>query len=58
MLMDAGDLVEPSGEARRYYAWAGRLRTEYGTNFSQLNWLDSQLLIETSPRLGLDADWR
>lgn len=38
--------------------FAGRLNTAYGTNFNNLDWLDSQLLVETTSRLGFDADWR
>jgi len=35
-----------------------RARTEYGTDFSGLNWIGANLLIEGSPRVGLECDFR
>jgi hypothetical protein len=35
-----------------------RWRTEYGTNFNHIDWLESQLLVESSLRIGADGQWR
>jgi hypothetical protein len=40
------------------YAWAVRGRAEYGTDFRHLEWTGGQLLLDTSPRWGLESDFR
>jgi hypothetical protein len=37
---------------------AARLSSEFGTNLSGIDWLGTRALLETTPRLGLDADFR
>ena len=48
----------PYGEEVPQRLFAGRLNTAYGTNFNNIDWLDSQLLVETTSRIGVDAGWR
>lgn len=40
------------------FLWALRARTEHGTDFADLSWIGVNLLLETSPRLGLETDVR
>ncbi len=37
---------------------AARLASDFGTNLSGIDWLGTRVLVETTPRLGLDADFR
>ena len=37
---------------------AARWSTDFGTNLSGIDWLGTRVLVETTPRLGLDADFR
>lgn len=37
---------------------AARVSSEFGTNLSGIDWLGTRALVETTPRLGLDADFR
>ena len=37
---------------------AARMASEFGTNLSGIDWLGTRVLVETTPRLGLDADFR
>jgi hypothetical protein len=37
---------------------AARAASEFGTNLSGIDWLGTRILVETTPRLGLDADFR
>jgi hypothetical protein len=57
MVMGAAGIGELPG-GQQPYVWAARGRTEYGTDFDRLNWIGGHLLFETSPRLGLESDFR
>lgn len=37
---------------------AARFSSEFGTNLSGIDWLGTRVMVETTPRLGLDADFR
>lgn len=43
---------------RRPFPWAVRARTDYGTNFSGLGWIGGNVLVETTPRVGIESDFR
>lgn len=51
-------VIGPSLAESSLYTWAIRGRAEYGTDFRHLEWTGGQLLIETSPRWGLESDFR
>jgi len=56
---DAGYMIMgPMLPESELYVWAIRGRAEYGTDFRHLEWTGGHLLIETSPRLGLESDFR
>jgi hypothetical protein len=40
------------------YLVAARARSEFGTDFNNLAWVGGQIILETTPRLGLDSDFR
>ena len=40
------------------FDWAVRARSDYGTNFSGLDWVAGNLMLETSSRFGLESDFR
>jgi hypothetical protein len=43
---------------RQPFPWAVRARTDYGTNFSGLDWIGGHVLVESTPRMGLESDFR
>ena len=43
---------------RQPHAIAIRGRTEFGTDFADVQWIGGHLLIETSPRWGVESDFR
>lgn len=44
--------------ARRPFPWAVRAHTDYGTNFSGLDWIGGRMLVESSLRFGIESDFR
>lgn len=40
------------------YLVAARVRSEFGTDFDNFSWVGGQIILETTPRLGLDSDFR
>jgi hypothetical protein len=57
MMVDYVDLYE-DGEARERYSWAWRARPDYGTNFSGIQWVGGNVLVETTARIGMETDFR
>jgi len=57
MMVDYVDLYQ-GDEPREGYQWAWRARDDYGTNFSGLEWIGGHLLVETTPRIGAETDFR
>lgn len=51
-------IIGPMLPENELYRWAARGRVEYGTNFGHLEWTGIHLLVETSPRFGLESDFR
>jgi hypothetical protein len=43
---------------RTPFNWAVRARSDYGTNFSGLSWVGGNVLIESTPRFGIESDFR
>jgi hypothetical protein len=57
MLIGAADIGElPEGQEP--YVWAARSRTEFGTDFGRIDWIGGHVLIESSPRFGIESDFR
>ncbi|MDA1014728.1 MAG: hypothetical protein O3A00_09795 [Planctomycetota bacterium] len=52
-----GALVIMSEQKDDISTWIARLRTEYGTDFDGLHRIGGKLLLDTSERIGFDADW-
>lgn len=40
------------------YLVAARARSDFGTDFDNLTWIGGQIILETTPRFGLDSDFR
>ncbi len=57
MMVDYVDLYQ-GDEERQGYTWAWRARPDYGTNFSGLEWVGGNFLLETTPRIGAETDFR
>lgn len=57
MMVDYTDLYQGK-EQREGYKWAWRARPDYGTNFSGLEWIGGNFLLETTPRIGAETDFR
>jgi hypothetical protein len=55
LIPDQSDIYP--GEIKPRY-WAIRAAAEYGNNFNNLHYIGSSLLLSSSTRFGLDANWR
>jgi hypothetical protein len=51
-------IIGPALAEGEFYRWSLRGRAEYGTDFRNLEWTGGHLLLDTSSRLGLEADFR
>src|SRR5262245_51222587 len=51
-------IIGPALAEGELYRFALRGRAEYGTDFGHLAWTGGHLLLDTSSRLGLEADFR
>jgi hypothetical protein len=51
-------IIGPALAEGELYRWSLRGRAEYGTDFRNLEWTGGHLLLDTSSRLGLEADFR
>jgi len=40
------------------YLVAARARSEFGSDFDNLSWVGGQIILETTPRFGVDSDFR
>lgn len=43
---------------RRPFPWAARAHTDYGTNFSGLDWIGGHVLVESTTRFGIESAFR
>jgi hypothetical protein len=57
MMVEPADMLR-RGREREAYTYAWRARSDYGTNFSGLSWIGGHLLLETTPRIGAETDFR
>ncbi|WP_254512211.1 hypothetical protein [Anatilimnocola floriformis] len=52
------NVYEGNTGTRDPFTYAVRARSDYGTNFTGLNWVGGQVLAEFSTRFGLESDFR
>jgi hypothetical protein len=57
MLIDPPEALGLDGPCQPHW-WAARVRGEFGTGFDDLDWVGGRVLLDTSPRWGLESDVR